>query len=123
MHIKNLPKGQACTYNVETRCGAPSFTVKNSTGVQVYYSEWQQDQVKPVTPVTELEMNSDKVLAASPLEGMPPRATEYIKFGGQNELTQSGYGTFTKNGWKTWGNLVTDGSNDGKIGRRYKNTD
>lgn len=123
MHVKNLPKGQACTYNVEARCGAPSFKIENSTGIDVYYSEWQQDQVKPVTPVTELEMNDDKVLAASPLESLPPRATKMVKFDKQTELTSAGYGTFSKTGWKTWGNLVTDGSTDSEIGRRYKNTD
>lgn len=123
VHIKDLPKGQACTYNVESRCGAPSFTIKNSTGVTVYYTEWQQNKIKPVTPVTELEMSDSKVLAASPLESMPPRSTKFVQFGSQTELSEAGYGTYTKNGWKTWGNLMTDGSEDGKIGRRYQSTD
>jgi hypothetical protein len=47
-----LSKGESCTYNIESVCGAPSFYINNSTDVTVFYSEWQQDSIATVTPVT-----------------------------------------------------------------------
>jgi hypothetical protein len=41
IHVVGLPKGESCTYMVETVCGAPAFKVANSSGVEVIYNEWQ----------------------------------------------------------------------------------
>ena len=32
IHIKNLDKGDACVYNIQSRCGAPAVRVNNATG-------------------------------------------------------------------------------------------
>jgi hypothetical protein len=54
LHINNLKKGEACTYNFESVCGAPSFQINNSTDVSVFFTEWQQDKIKTEAPVTGL---------------------------------------------------------------------
>ena len=41
VHIIGLAKGESCTYNIESVCGAPSFKIENSTDVTVFYTEWQ----------------------------------------------------------------------------------
>jgi hypothetical protein len=40
VHIKNLQKGEACVYNIESVCGAPSFKLDNSTGTHSWFVEW-----------------------------------------------------------------------------------
>jgi hypothetical protein len=40
LHINNLKKGEACTYNIESVCGAPAFKVLNSTDIRIYFLEW-----------------------------------------------------------------------------------
>jgi len=41
IHIKDLDKGDACVYNIQSVCGAPAVRVNNGTGTQIWYSEWQ----------------------------------------------------------------------------------
>lgn len=44
IHIKDLKEGDTCTYKIESVCGAPSFTIGNSTGTyRAYFTEYQQD--------------------------------------------------------------------------------
>jgi hypothetical protein len=43
--IENLKKGESCTYEVQGRCGAPSFALKESSNVtddiiSVHFVEW-----------------------------------------------------------------------------------
>jgi hypothetical protein len=40
VHIIGLAKGESCTYNIESVCGAPSFKIENSTDVTVFFTEW-----------------------------------------------------------------------------------
>lgn len=41
VHIINLNKGESCTYNIQSVCGAPAFSIDNNTDVTVFYAEWQ----------------------------------------------------------------------------------
>ena len=51
-------------------------------------------------------------LSTSPETGMPTRDSKFKV-----------YGEYSKKGWKTWGNDVTDGSSDSEIGRRISDLD
>ena len=67
VHIIGLAKGESCTYNIESVCGAPSFKIENSTDVTVFYTEWQQDSVAMVTPVSNKPFKSEELEISSPL--------------------------------------------------------
>ena len=46
--VKGLMKGEACTYEIQGRCGAPSFTLKDLSNVTkeivtVHFLEWNAD--------------------------------------------------------------------------------
>jgi hypothetical protein len=41
IHVIGLNKGESCTYNIESVCGAPSFKIDNAKGVEIIYNEWQ----------------------------------------------------------------------------------
>jgi len=77
IHIRDLPKGEACVYNIEAVCGAPSFNAGNSTDIEVYYLEWQQDSVKKSTIQSQRPSNSIEMKTASPLMGMPSRDVDF----------------------------------------------
>lgn len=40
IHIRNLAKGEACTYNIGSICGAPAFKLKDNSAVEIFYAEW-----------------------------------------------------------------------------------
>ena len=121
IHVKELEKGEACSYNVESVCGAPSFKVDNSTGVEVYFTEWQQDLVQQATPVTGKPFDAQEVSRASPIQGMPARNYEFKYEQGAEADGTAVYGQYAKGAnWKSWGNKVQD--ND-LIGRRYSSSD
>jgi hypothetical protein len=84
-------------------CGAPSFFVKNSTGVEVYFNEWQQDSVSMVSPTSNAVMGSGDILRSSPLQDMPARNVDFIN---EKEAVEAGpiYGVYEKLGWKAWNN-------------------
>lgn len=55
IEIKNLKKGEACSYNIGAVCGAPGFKVQNISGVDIYFTEWQQDFINTNIPVTKMK--------------------------------------------------------------------
>jgi len=96
VHINALKPGDACTYNVEGICGAPSFSAQNTTGVEVLFMEWQQDRVQKTIPYKERPPYSEEILDSSPLNGMPVRS--------ESELPVGVYDKQKDNAWKSWGN-------------------
>ena len=109
LHINNLKKGEACTYNFQSVCGAPSFQIKNSTDVSVFFTEWQQDKIKTEAPITGLPPSDKKFIDSSPVTNLPIRSTKFDK---QKE------GHYDGKYWKTWGNTVQSDDSESTIGRR-----
>mmetsp|Transcript_31131 Transcript_31131/g.47584 ORF Transcript_31131/g.47584 Transcript_31131/m.47584 type:complete len:255 (-) Transcript_31131:28-792(-) len=123
IHIKNLQKGEVCTYNVESVCGAPSFKVANHTNVLVWFTEWQQDSVAQSQPIVGKPFTSLEVQKASPQQGMPQKN---VKFSYEEDVTEGSlprYGFYKNNTWKSWGNVNQDGSEDSEVGRRFSEKD
>ena len=119
IHVIGLKKGESCTYNIESVCGAPSFKIQNSTGVEIIYNEWQQDSVSIVLPNSNAVMGSGDILRSSPKSDMPARNVEFLLEGSSSEAGPI-YGVYQKQGWKSWNNDQQDGTEDSKvIGRRY----
>jgi len=123
IHVIGLKKGESCTYNIESVCGAPSFKISNSTGVEIIYNEWQQDSVSVVLPVTNSKVGSSDIKRASPIADMPARNVDFQLEGSSNEGGPI-YGKYKKAGWKSWNNDQQDIETDNDvIGRRYLSTD
>jgi hypothetical protein len=95
IHIIGLAKGESCTYDIESVCGAPSFKITNSTGVEIIYNEWQQDSVSSVLPTSNAVMGSGDILRSSPKSDMPARNVEFID---ESKASESGpiYGVYQK---------------------------
>lgn len=103
IHVIGLKKGESCTYNIESVCGAPSFKIQNSTGVEIIYNEWQQDSVSIVLPTSNAVMGSGDILRSSPKSDMPARNVEFLLEGSSSEAGPI-YGVYQKQGWKSWNN-------------------
>ena len=111
IHIKELKKGDACVYNVESVCGAPSFSVYNKTGVEVVFAEWQQDRVQTSRPYSGRAPKSIEMKESSPLTGMPVRDTDFSENAGTYNYESD---------WKSWGNTVQGAE---AISRRQRDGD
>lgn len=77
IHISNLKKGDTCTYNIETRCGAPSFSTIGSDRTKIFYAEWQQDKISKSVPFLAYPPLSKEMMESSPKEQMPVRNSEF----------------------------------------------
>lgn len=77
IHIKNLDKGEACVYNLESVCGAPSFKIDNSSGVYAWFVEYQKDRVQTSLPVSGKVTGDTDMQKSSPLAGLPIRSTNF----------------------------------------------
>lgn len=123
IHVIGLKKGESCTYNIESVCGAPSFKISNSTNVEIIYNEWQQDSVSIVLPVTNSMIASPDIMRASPSADTPARNVDFL-IEGSSEEGGPIYGKYAKNGWKAWNNDKQDTQTDADvIGRRYLSAD
>jgi hypothetical protein len=123
IHVIGLKKGESCTYNIESVCGAPSFKVENAKGVKIIYNEWQQDSVSMVLPVSNSWLGNGDLLRASPTADTPARNVEFLLEGSSKEGGPI-YGVYQQKGWKAWNNDKQDIALDKEvIGRRYLNTD
>ena len=123
IHVIGLKKGESCTYNVESVCGAPSFKISNNSGTVILYNEWQLDAVASDVAVSTLWMGNDVAKATSPKADLPNRD---VVFKTEAESTEPGpiYGTYKGLGWKAWNNDKQDTESDSDvIGRRYDTTD
>lgn len=124
IHIKNLDKGDACVYNIETVCGAPAVKVNNGTGTSIFYTEWQQDAIVQNTPRTGLAFDSPAVMTSSPAPGMPVRNQQFVYDRETSTDRAAVFGMHKKTGWKSWGNKKQDEKgNPMANGRRYADTD
>ena len=77
IHVIGLKKGESCVYNIESVCGGPSFNIQNSSDVEVFFAEWQQDSVAMVTPVSNKPMSSEELVISSPLQDYPTRNVDF----------------------------------------------
>jgi hypothetical protein len=77
IHIIGLEKGESCSYNIESVCGAPSFKVDNATGVEIFYNEWQQGDVDTNLPVLNSYLGNGSLFEASPVADWPARSVEF----------------------------------------------
>lgn len=138
VHVIGLKKGESCVYNIESVCGGPSFNIKNSSDVEVFFAEWQQDSVSMVTPVSNKPFKSEELSISSPQQDYPTRNVDFIK---QSDATEPGpvYGVYKKddNGqatgdgediWNYWQNQETSSTDAAKktkedVARRYDKSD
>lgn len=107
VHVIGLKKGESCTYNIESVCGGPSFNINNNSDVEVFFTEWQQDSIAMVTPVTGKPYENEELKVSSPLQDYPTRNVDFLEL---KEATEPGpiYGSYKKDSgideWKYWNN-------------------
>ena len=80
VEIRNLKKGYACFYSVMSDCGAPAFSVGNSSSglYDIEYVEFtsaalMDDAYVEVSGISTSEANRN----SPPMTGMPPRYTNF----------------------------------------------
>ena len=120
--IRNLPNGDACTYEVNSVCGAPAYATTESADTKVYHAEWQLNKVEVSFPVIAKDPYDESLLNSSPLEDMPMRnyrfANETGRLDGDNAAA---IGNYSFAGWKAWGN--TEQADDVRSGLITENDD
>lgn len=105
--IRNLAYGEACTYEVNTVCGAPAYKTSESSDTKIYHTEWQLNTVEVSFPVIGKEPGDEALMNSSPLEDMPQRNYRFANETGRLESDNAAaYGNYTFSGWKAWGNNV-----------------
>jgi len=74
VEVKNLTRGETCSYKMKSNCGSPAFKV-NGTKVNITYIEFEGSQVNKTM--------GGKGKGKSPKEGMPSRNSSFEDSGDQ----------------------------------------